>query len=80
MINRKKPVLTPDKRIWKPKSKVWFGKNDDSELGNAMEINREEFDKAMDTWEENKKRTNEYKEGLALGIRGGIELKRARKK
>jgi len=33
MINRKKPVLKPNNSYWKPKSKVWFGKNDDSEMG-----------------------------------------------
>lgn len=35
MINRKKPVLKPAKKMWKPKSKVWFLKNEDRRLARS---------------------------------------------
>ena len=43
-------------------------------------ITKEEFRKVMDTWDEHKNKSQQFKSGLATGIGGGIELKRARER
>jgi len=67
MINRKKPVLKADSRIWKPKSKVWFQHNSDKNLGRDDEYaegRMDEFGEITNAIKKQNKEADRLEEGL----------------